>query len=325
MSLLRRTIVINSLVITGAFLVLLFSPIPLTFPPNPLEMVVLGIVLVVLLAVTSWGIRRSLMPLASLSADIRRVRKLDESHRLRVVAAPEVQAVAEAYNDLVDRISTEQKLRTRVSLDAQEAERRRIARELHDEIGQTLTFSLIGLANVVADHPEWESELEQPRESVRAALEQVRKVAGALRPGVLEDLGLRAALEDLLNRVEHEAGLRVERDFKGVDGLTEDQELVVFRVCQEALTNVVRHARATTAWVSFFRTSDEIVLRVVDDGIGFRGEGGSGIEGMEERALLVDGTLGVRDRNEGGTEVTLTIPARLPHAAHADRPLEGTR
>ena len=202
MSLLRRTILINSLVITGAFLVLLFAPIPLTFPPNRLELVVFGVLLVALLVVTSLGIRRSLQPLASLSDDIRRIRKLDETTHLRVVAAREVQAVAEAYNGLLDRLSDERKLRTQATLDAQEAERRRIARELHDEIGQTLTFSLIGLANVVADHPEWESELDQPRESVRAALEQVRAVAGALRPGVLEDLGLRAALDDLIMRVE---------------------------------------------------------------------------------------------------------------------------
>ncbi|MDO5499283.1 MAG: histidine kinase [Propionibacteriaceae bacterium] len=308
MSLLRRTIVINAAVITGAFLVLLFSPIALTFPPNPLEMVVLGIALVALLTATSWAIRRSLQPLATLSADIARVRKLEDSTRLQVDAAPEVQAVAEAYNGLLDRLAADQRDRTRLTLDAQEAERSRIARELHDEIGQTLTFSLIGLANVVADHPEWEPELEQPRESVRGALEQVRATAAALRPGVLDDLGLRAALEDLILRVERDAGLRVERELKGAEELTDEQELVVFRVCQEALTNVVRHADARTAWVSVTGAAGELVLRVADDGRGFGGRHGAGIEGMDERASLVDGILGVRQRTEGGTEVTLTIP-----------------
>lgn len=308
MSLLTRTIVINSAVITGAFLVLFLSPLALTFPPRWAEFVVLGLALVVLLVVTSWAIRRSLRPLSSLSSDIARVRKLGDSTRLQVDAAPEVQAVVGAYNGVLDRLAAEQRSRTRVTLAAQEAERRRIARELHDEIGQTLTFSLIGLANVVADHPEWESELEQPRESVRAALEQLRTTAAALRSGVLEDLGLRAALEDLILRVEREAGLRIERNFSGADGLAEDQELVVFRVCQEALTNVVRHSRAAKAEVTVTRTTGQVVLRVADDGIGLTGQPGSGIEGMEERASLVDGVLDVLPSTAGGTEVTLVIP-----------------
>lgn len=317
MTLLTRTIVINSAVITGAFLVLLFSPLALNFPPSPLEIIALGCALVLLLVVTSVAIRRSLRPLSSLSADIARVRKLDDFTRLRVEAAPEVEAVAEAYNRVLDRLATEQRNRTRVTLEAQEAERRRIARELHDDIGQTLTFSLIGLANIVADHPEWESELEQPRESVRAALEQVRAAAAALRPGVLDDLGLRAALEDLILRVERETGLRVERDLSGAEGLPEDQELVVFRVCQEALTNVMRHSRAHTARVSVTRDQGKVVLRVADDGIGYTGRRGSGIEGMEERAVLVNGRLGVLRGPSGGTEVTLTIPSGARRRAGA--------
>ena len=94
----------------------------------------------------------------------------------------------------------------------------------------------------------------------------------------------------------------------------------MFRVCQEALTNIVRHAQATTARISASRGADAVVLRVTDDGIGFRGQTGSGIEGMKERALLVDGVLSVRGQSGKGTEVTLTIPTEPREALRAPRP-----
>lgn len=308
MSLLTRTIVINSLVITGAFMVLVISPVALVFPLEGGEAVAVAILLLALLGSSSWAIIRSLTPLRTLHQEIARVEGVDSERRMDVTGAPELEAVAASFNNLLDRLADEQRERTRVTLSAQEAERLRIARELHDEIGQTLTFSLMSLANVAADHPEWEAELAQPRESLRAALEQTRAIASALRPGVLEDLGLRAALADLTHRVERESGLRIERTVEVSAALTDDQELVIFRVCQEALTNVLRHARASAIHVRLAETGGRMVLEVADDGMGYAGGRGAGVEGMAERASLVAGTLNIDARPGGGSSVRLSLP-----------------
>lgn len=310
MSLLARTIGINAAIVVSAFAVLILTPVALVPPFEPQELVVIAALLVILLAIGTWAISRSLAPLRSLHQDIAGLGGLGESRRLAEAGAPEVEAVARAFNGLLDRLAGERRARTRAILLAQEAERLRIARELHDEIGQTLTFSLMSLANVAADHPGWEGELAPPRESLRAALEEVRGVASALRPGVLEDLGLRAALDDLIQRAERDSGLRIRRRLSVPEDLSSDEELVIFRICQESLTNALRHGHAQAIEVSLGITDGRLVLEVGDDGIGYAGGRGSGITGMAERADLVDATLTVGPGPAAGTVVRLELPPK---------------
>jgi two-component system sensor histidine kinase UhpB len=194
----------------------------------------------------------------------------------------------------------------------QEAERARIARELHDEVGQTLTGVMLqveGLAAVIPD--ELREQLDELRETARDGTEEVRRIARRLRPEALEDLGLQSALSALAARMADQAHLDVSRHFDPRLTLSQQQELVVYRVAQEALTNVVRHAGAEHVDLRLDRDDSNAVLYVQDDGRGVRSAdlaSSSGIRGMRERAMLIGARLDIAPRPERGTEVRLTIP-----------------
>jgi two-component system sensor histidine kinase UhpB len=215
------------------------------------------------------------------------------------------------FNAMLERLEVERSTSTTRALQAQEAERQRIAQELHDEVGQSLTAVLLGLKQAIdLAPPEVAAELQQVRETTRTSLEEVRRVSQRLRPGVLADLGLLDSLSSLASDFTARSGLRVERGFvPGLPELPSETELVVYRVAQEALTNVARHARARQVELGLTRRGEVLVLRVADDGVGgVDGATGAGIQGMQERAQMVAGRLEVRPRDGGGTEVLLEVP-----------------
>jgi two-component system sensor histidine kinase UhpB len=215
-----------------------------------------------------------------------------------------------AFNEMLDRLEAERRESVRRSLEAQEGERRRVAQELHDEVGQTLTAIVLQLERLRRKAaPQLRVELEEAREGARTSLHDVRLIAQRLRPEALEDLGLATALETLCDRVSEQSGLairaRLERD---TGTITPEMELVVYRVAQEALTNALRHAGASEVVVDLQRRRGALTLRVIDDGRGVNGATpGAGIQGMRERALLVGGRVAVKDRGPG-TEVRLELP-----------------
>jgi two-component system, NarL family, sensor histidine kinase UhpB len=214
---------------------------------------------------------------------------------------------------MLDRLEAERRETARRALAAQEAERKRVAQELHDEVGQTLTAVLLQLQALAARVPP---ELEQPirnaQEAARGSLEDVRAVARQLRPEALDDLGLVSALTALCTRLVAGSGLRIERRIaRGLPLLDAEEELVVYRVAQESLTNAVRHARARRVEVTLEADAGSVVLTVRDDGRGLDGAAPAhGIRGMRERALLVGGRLSVGDAGGGGVDVRLELPAR---------------
>jgi two-component system sensor histidine kinase UhpB len=197
-------------------------------------------------------------------------------------------------------------------LAAQEGERLRIAQELHDEVGQTLTAVLLQLGRSArhAD-PKLESELLETQETARASLEDVRRISRELRPEALDDLGLASAIVALTERFSQGVGLNVRRVIdRELPPLSEEAELVIYRVAQEALTNVARHADTDRAELSLTSSNGRLILRVADHGRGFdptRAEGG-GLRGMRERAVLVGAQLAVSRAPRGGAEVRLTVP-----------------
>jgi two-component system sensor histidine kinase UhpB len=201
-----------------------------------------------------------------------------------------------------------------LTLIAQEEERRRIARNLHDEVGQNLTAVLLQLDRLGKRvRPELRGEFEETVEFVRESLDEVRRVARELRPGVLEDLGLANALRELCTMFSARAGLPIERRIAPtLPPLSADSELVIYRVAQESLTNAAKHAEATRVELRLERVPGGVVLRVSDDGKGLpesaAGSGG-GMRGMEEWALLVDGSLDVSSRPGGGVHVRLRVKA----------------
>ncbi len=200
---------------------------------------------------------------------------------------------------------------------AQELERRRLSRELHDETGQTLTSVLLGL-QAIADAPASDrvgAEIERLRELVTQALQDVRRLAVELRPKALDDFGLLPALKRLGSGFSEQTGIRVEvESLLGEDRLPSEIETALYRIVQESLTNVIKHARASSVSVLVTRKSGSVIAVIEDDGRGFdAGAGrdeGLGLVGMEERVALLDGRLQIESSEGAGTTIVAEVPLR---------------
>jgi signal transduction histidine kinase len=200
---------------------------------------------------------------------------------------------------------------------AQELERGMLARELHDETGQALTSILLGLKpleEALSDHPA-RAALAELREHVVAAMQDVRRLAVELRPAVLDDFGLVAALERLTEAFAEQTGIRV--DFHSALGekrLPGEVETALYRVVQESLTNIVKHANACSVSISVARRDSAVAAVIEDDGDGFDPrvvrEGGVGLLGMRERLVLLDGRVEIESRPGAGTTLVAEVPFR---------------
>jgi two-component system sensor histidine kinase UhpB len=214
---------------------------------------------------------------------------------------------------MLDRLEFERRDSARRALGAQEGERLRIARELHDEIGQVLAAVVLRLDRLRQTvEPRQRAEVEEAREAVRASIREVGVIARRLRPEALDDLGLKSALAELTNDVGRRTGLRIERVVAAdLPALTDDEELVVYRVAQEALTNAVRHGQPRHARVQLAAVDGTVELEVRDDGSGFdTAAEGAGLRGMRERAVLIGAAVEVSSRFGEGTTVRLRLARR---------------
>ena len=310
-----RVFLANAAILLGAWMILAFSPAKVV---SPLVGTVEGFAgvagLSAMLVLNLVLMRRALAPLERLSALMRRIDPLRPGHRISIppAASAEVVELSRAFNEMLERIERERRESARRALRAQEAERRRLARELHDEIGQTLTGLVLELEYAVKTAPpELASYLSGTREDARSSLEDVRRVARRLRPEALDDLGLRSALTNLCDRVADHAGFGVVRRIASdLPDLSDEAELVVYRVAQESLTNAARHSGAANVELDLTPQNGGVVLRVVDDGRGMPASDfeGAGITGMRERAILVDAELRFGRSERGGVSVELSVP-----------------
>ncbi|MFL5833938.1 MAG: sensor histidine kinase [Solirubrobacterales bacterium] len=284
-----------------------------------MTLLVIGLALVVLaLALALVRERRRLRPLEDL---VEAMEKVDlSSPRLHlppsidgVGETEEVERLELAFLRMMRRLEAERRRAGSAALHAQEEERARVARDLHDEVNQSLTGLLLRLeAAREAAPPELESELADTKALANQAMRELLSLARQLRPTALDDLGLAAAIGgqvEQLGRGEIEARLDVGGDFSD---LGDDAQLVVYRVAQEALSNAARHSGAGRVEVRLRRAEDGgVSLEVTDDGRGFafdEQQRGLGIGGMRERALLVGGELTIESRPDAGTTVRLTVP-----------------
>ncbi len=213
-------------------------------------------------------------------------------------------------------------------INAQEEERKRISRELHDELGQTLTAMSINLAIIETAllpgrDPLVMERLTETSELVDQTLDQIRDLSLELRPSLLDDLGLLPALRWYINGYAERGGVHVQLETMGLDDrLSPAMETVLYRVCQEALTNVARHAQASRVHIRLERTQDTITAVVEDNGVGFDAEQpavpgspqrGVGLLGIRERVSSQGGSIRVESRPESGTRLIVKIPlAREP-------------
>lgn len=322
MSLARQIFLVEVLVLGLAALLLLVSPLKVTAPagvPADVSVIIgLGIVLLVI----HLGLRRLIAPLKRLADVMGTVDPRQPVPDLRGHVLPdddEVTRLVDAFEQMLERFRTERLESDRRTVAAQDAERRRVASEIHDELGQTLTALALQIER--ADLPL--DTREPMQRTVNRALSDVRGISRRLRPEVLDDLGLVNALIALTSRVTQESGLSVQRSFDGpIPDLPPDTELVVYRIAQEALTNAIRHADANRATVDLRRDDGHVVLTVSDNGTGFSAEapGDGGIAGMHERARLVDGSLSIESAPGSGTTIRFSVPIPVPTPLERDLP-----
>ncbi len=309
-ALFRRVFLINGLIFTLGTLILALSPATVSARIKLTEIPVLVVGLAVILTANALLLRSSLAPLDRLAASMRRVDPPRRSDRVDDRGNGDLHNLITSFNAMLDRLETERTTASATALAAQENERQRIARELHDEIGQSLTVALLTLKRAVDRAPAAiRGELEDTQETVRASLDEVRGIARRLRPDALEDLGLHSALNALCIEFTQAAGIPVVKHVAPQsDRLKPDIELVCYRIAQESLTNVARHAGASKVWLDLHASAEHVTLRIADDGAGGVTVEGAGINGMRERALLVNATLAIASPRGGGTEVQLAIP-----------------
>ncbi|SDG56291.1 two-component system, NarL family, sensor histidine kinase UhpB [Lentzea fradiae] len=312
MSLFGRIFLLNALVLVAAANVLVFGPATVSTPALLREVLVLTAGLGVMLIANAVLIRIGLAPLGRLTRAMTTIDLLKPGPRLVAKGHGEIAELITTFNSMIDRLEAERGHSAAMALSAQESERRRIAQELHDEVGQSLTAVLLSLKRVSDQSPpEVREELVQAQETTRSTLDEIRRIARRLRPGVLEELGLVSALKSLTTEISAQTDITVRRSFdKNLPPLDAETELVVYRVAQEGLTNTVRHAAATEIELCLKRRPSHVELRLTDNGRGIGSSPeGAGIRGMRERALLVGAELGVGPAGARGTEVRLVVKA----------------
>jgi two-component system sensor histidine kinase UhpB len=315
-SLFWRLFLPNAFVLGAATAVLSLSPVTMPFPDSLDAVLVTVGGLALLLVVNLLLMRRAWQPLGRLTRLMHSIDPLQPGKRIPMYGGgSEVVELTGSFNRMLDRIEAERLDYGRRTLAAQEDERRRVARELHDEIGQTLTALMLQLGSTTRHAPpDIKEGLADATETARTTVESLHRILRELRPEALDDLGLPSALATLADRVTERTGLPVSVELDDhLPPLAPEEELVVYRVAQEGLTNVIKHSGASVARLSLTGEENGVCLAVRDDGRGLNGSSvGNGMRGMRERALLVDATLQIEQAVPHGVEVRLVIPMVTP-------------
>jgi two-component system sensor histidine kinase UhpB len=314
--LLWRVFAINAGLLAAATVLLVVTPVTIHARIAIVEAFDLALALVVMLVANLLLLRHTVGPLERLVARMRSVDLLRPGQRFVEEGGVEVTELTRTFNEMLERLERERRESGRRALHAQEAERLRVARSLHDEVGQVLTGILLQLDSLAtADDETRRRDLDQTKQYVRRAIEEVRRIARELRPVMLEQLGLVSALTELSRTFGDQSGILVERRFADdLPILSDEAQIAVYRVAQESLTNVARHAAASHVELTLQPGMGSVVLSVSDDGRGLPEGGGAvngntGLRGMRERALLVGGALAIKRSGAGGVEVRFEVPA----------------
>ncbi|HVH65272.1 MAG TPA: HAMP domain-containing sensor histidine kinase [Candidatus Acidoferrum sp.] len=292
----------------------------------PFLLGLLAIGLIAILVANFLILRLAFRPMRELESTMSAVQPGLEEPRVRTeFADPDLRRIATVFNSMLDRLEHERHVSAQRVLQAQERERQRVARELHDQTGQALTHEIISLDLLLERTSDVEArkQLEAVKRTLEETLEEVHRMSQDLRPSVLDDLGLVPALRTLAKQPSGpEVALRVE----GLrDRLPAPIETALYRIAQEALTNANKYAKASRVNIDLHCLDGHVRLSVRDDGVGFDpdsipekeepGRAGLGIFGMRERASLLRGTLEIHSAPRRGTEVVAQLPLEDRHAS----------
>lgn len=262
-------------------------------------------------------------PLDDVSDTMKAIRAGHRGIRVpEVTDDPQIEELSKSLNSMLNTMDMQRKKAAASVIKAQEEERKRIARELHDETSQSLTGLVIGIRmvqEIVPDYmPDVQERLENINDLAHATLNEVHTMAVRLRPSVLDDLGLAAALRSYAKEYTENTGIPVEMQLLGMSHrLTPELETVLYRVIQEALTNVARHSNATSCRVTLRRKEQVVQVVIEDNGQGFDSQTvmlsdekghGLGLHGMKERIELVGGSLEFDARPAKGTTIFIEVP-----------------
>ncbi len=312
-------VVLVALTLFGASLA---AGLDLTISDQRWQFLILALAIVLSLCTNLWMLQRRFRPLERL---IDRIEAIDPAapsplETFERDPVEEIDRLSQSFKGLLERIEEERLRSGQLAMQAQEEERRRLARDLHDEVNQALTAILLRLEALAQESPpERAPEMAELKKLVNQAMEQLLSLARQLRPTALDDHGLVPAVEGQLKRFSARTGIEVRLRTAGEPNqLPEVLQTAIYRVAQEALANVARHAGATAVEVDLEAVESLTELRIRDDGAGFdpgsingTGSGrngiGLGLGGMAERARLVGGELDVRSAPGGGTSVTLRV------------------
>ena len=324
-NLLTQVLALNLLLIVAAVVAAGVAGNPSFNPSEQPELaLVLGFAVALTILVNVFLLQRRFRPLERLVDEMERADLSRPGANLRVAGdgrndPEEVARLQQAFRRMLERLEAERRRTSSAALAAQEEERARVARDLHDEVNQSLTGLLLRLEAARVKAPaELAHELADTKALANQAMEELLMLARQLRPTALDDLGLKAALAGHVSELGRQGKIRASFEAHGdFSALPSDVQLVVYRVAQEALSNAARHSGAETVRGRLLRdeaeSGDRVELTVGDDGSGFtfdQATRGLGIAGMRERALLVGGDVEVESRPNVGTRVTLRVPLR---------------
>ena len=315
-SLIGQVLGVNVLMVTATlFAASVAAGLDLSVQGQRWQFLVLAMSIMLTLLVNMLMLRRRFSPLERL---IERVEAIDPAHPSSFEApernrVEEIHRLTMSFDRLLERIEAEQKRSGRLVLRAQEEERKRVARDLHDEVNQALTAILLRLEALSQDAPEaLAAELQGLKWLVNQAMEELLSLARQLRPSALDDHGLLPAIDGQVRRFGTQTGIETVLNARGEPStLSDDQQVVLYRVVQEALSNAAQHSGATRVEVDLAAYNGVVKLRVSDDGHGFDATAARsrlGLDGMAERARLVGGGLDIESTPGTGTALTLHIP-----------------
>lgn len=337
-SLFTKVLVLNSSIvalgaIAGTWTVLQISQTQKFTITHYLALLFLGVS--ISLIINYLLLRIAFAPLRQLNNTMAQVSQGELTARVEIEkAGPEVDQLVNSFNEMLDKLEDYRKSASSQVLRAMEDERKRIARELHDETSQLLTTLLLhqemtldfikkntkdGVLSM-EDLPMVENNIKHCQTITLTSLEEIKKLTSELRPTILDDLGLEAAVRWLVKNTEP-SGMKIDMQTAGLESrLTEDIEIVAFRIVQEALTNIIRHAQAKTVSIKLTNHKDKLAIHIEDDGKGFikervlkpkkPSEGGLGLFGMKERAELVSGVIDIDTAPNQGTRIQVLLPIK---------------